>query len=178
MGVCGGGLKWCTPVDVLLQFLLLNYTVLALLKVVGHEGVLEQVPACSGSGANGCKAVYAVIWCVFAIMTWLAWIRDKTPPREDGSYVKISIIEARGLAKRDIASESDPFAYAELCADPNRLPYARSINSHHHNEFKTPVVMDEPNPTWKTDITFKTSRDATNLVVTVWDKDWLDTCWR
>lgn len=164
--------------DVMLQFLFFIFTVIVLLKVVGHEGTLQQIPACSGSGMTLCKGVYLAIWLTLAIGTWLVWIRDKTPPRQDGSYVRITILEAKGLAKRDIASQSDPFAFAELCADPNRLPYARSVNNQHHNEFKTSVVMDDPNPVWNCEITFKSSRDATHLVVTVWDKDWLDTCWR
>ena len=172
------GRRACTPVDIVLQLLLFIFTCVVALKMIGHDGTLQQIPACSGERKSICMGVYGGVWMIFAIGTWVVWVRDKTPPRADGGHVKITIVEARNLAKRDITSESDPFAYVELCSDPNRLPYARSINNHHHNEYKTHAVTDDPNPKWDCEITFKSSRDMTHLVVTVWDKDWLDTCWR
>jgi hypothetical protein len=172
------GGRACTPLDGILQFLLFIFTCVVALKMIGHEGTLQQIPACSGDTKLTCVGVYGAVWLVLAIGTWLMWIRDKTPLRADGGFVKITVVEARNLAKRDISSESDPFAFVELCSDPSWLPYTRSVNNHHHNEYKTPVVDNDPNPKWNHEITFKSSRDATCLVVTVWDKDWLDTCWR
>jgi hypothetical protein len=172
------GGRACTPLDGILQFLFVIFTCIVALKMMGHEGTLQQIPACSGENKSACMSVYGGVWLVLAIGTWVVWVRDKTPLRADGGFVKITVVEARNLAKRDISSESDPFAFVELCSDPSWLPYTRSVNNHHHNEYKTPVVEDDPNPKWNHDITFKSSRDAAYLVVTVWDKDWLDSCWR
>ena len=57
---------------------------------------------------------YGTIGSLLLIVTWVAWNRDKTPRREDGAYVSIKIVAARNLPKRDVVTDSDPFAIAEL----------------------------------------------------------------